>query len=166
MKPRTLLITGLFLLMGSTTLLHAQSTGKLDTAVADGYLAIIIPSYNNFQQLLKMDITQFAGSMTGHNYVMDNEEAINTYKIESFKSTYTIHKSDYEVEFYLSSISGFLSSLKTDMKKLFPKAKHTGEGTGDEIFEYETRDASGVHSYTLTISSHNSEKVYISLMQF
>ncbi len=165
MKPLSILFSCLFLLMGSTTLLHGQSTTQLDTAKADGYLAIIIPSYNNFQQLLKMDMPGFTKAMLVHNYEIDKDEAENTYKIESFQSTYTITKSEYEVVFYLSSISNFLIALKAEMKKLFPKAMHTGEGTSDELYRYETKEASGPHSYTLTISGSNNKKVYISLMR-
>lgn len=166
MKLQSLLFTGFFLLTGSTTLLQAQPTGKLDTVVADGYLAIVSPSYNNFQQLFNMDMPGFTKAMLDRNYKIDEDEAKNTYKIESFKSTYTINKSQYEVTFYLSSNVDLLNALKAEMKKLFPKAKKEDEESNDEVYQYETKEASGMHKYILTISNSNNKKIYVTLMRF
>ncbi len=102
--------------------------------------------------------------MQSQGYKPNLEEAKGTYKIESFRATYNIHKNKYEVEFYFSKMVGSLSSLKAEVKKRFPKAKITGEGTDIQVYEFEEKNASGTHAYMLNMDANNGSSVFISLM--
>lgn len=154
-----------FVLAAGAGKVQAQTTPVLDTTVADGYLSIIAPTCANFIKLLEADGQQFKNVLLKHKYGKDEKEREGVYKIESFQATYTIYKGANEVEFYLSTMAGSLKTIKADIKKRFPGAKITGEGTETETYEFETKDATGQHAYLFIIDSNNGDKVYMNMMK-
>lgn len=143
--------------------LLAQSNPVLDTLQADGHLRIVAPTFKNLLTLVELPQSGFEDALKFYGYKPNMAEAKGTYKIESFQATYNIHKSNSEVEFYFSKMVGTLSSLKTEVKKRFPKSKITGEGTQIQIYEFEEKDALGAHAYMLNIDANNGSSVFISL---
>ena len=153
----------LFLTVGKAA---AQTSLVLDTLQADGYLRIVAHTLKNLLVLVKLNQSEFEEALKVYGYKPDPKAAKGTYKIESLKATYNIYKDKYEVEYYFPTMAGSLISLKTEVKKRFPKTKITGEGTETQIYEFEEKNTEGMHTYMLNMYAKNGKSVFISLTMF
>ena len=144
--------------------LQAQTAPVLDTLLAEENLRIVAPTLQNLITLINLNQAGFEQVLLTYGYLPDTTEAKGTFKIESSKATYNIHKNKYEVEFCYPPMPASLNKLKADVKILYPKAKVSPADNGGEIYDFKGKPAAGQHVYMLNIDPGKASVVNISLV--
>lgn len=148
MKKIILITTLIFI--GIT--LHSQTSLKMDNTTKYGS-SIIKPTFINLSKLLICDMSTFKATMKAYKYSVATDRSSYIADNQVGSPYYTIQKSNDDVMMVFTRDDGFVSSFRSEIKKL------SGVGTvkyesGYEVY-YASFDSGGyTHNIKITIKEN------------
>jgi hypothetical protein len=125
-----------------------QSIVTLDTALMDGTITVILPTYNNLLHLKVLDSAEFSAVAGRYGYTPYGA-AGDLYVAQGLKKYY-LRKNRYSTGVFFDVNCKYFKDLEDDIKKRFPDIAHSAPQALEQYAISVTDDA-GTHAYLIYI---------------